>query len=82
MNRLLESDLLKRKKKGSAQHLPVYGRAARNAFDFLNRLHLSKLRVLNSVDLRQITKKEYEELVRVLIKDEPMCYVPDYCKSN
>ena len=71
MSSLLDNGLVRREKKGSSHRLTAYGRAVLKALTLVEAatVHLSKLRVLDSLDLGQISEQDYEELVGVLIKD-------------
>jgi DNA-binding PadR family transcriptional regulator len=71
MSNLLDNGLVSREKKGSSHRLTAYGRAVLKALTLVETatVHLSKLRVLDSLDLGQISEQDYEELVEVLIKD-------------
>lgn len=71
MSSLMDNGLVRREKKGTAHRLTAYGRAVLKALALVESatVHLSKLRVLDSLDLGQISEQDYEELVGVLIKD-------------
>ncbi len=74
MRILMDNNLLRREKKGGSHHLSAYGRTVMKALEFAEsaRTHFSRLRVLDSIDLAQISHDDYAELLGALIKDDDL----------